>query len=461
MSLQSGEYALVNYGIDNPYLHGFIRELAPAWLDHVALVSGIAPPARENGFSWCDLGCGQGVTATILAGTNPLGRFCGIDAMPKHIDHAQRFAKQCAVNNANFQVADFGTAARTKSEGFDYIVSHGVYSWVDNKSKASLRCFIDRHLKPGGLVYISYYAMPGRAADLPFQRLVRAIGHTLPGDSATACAAALDIVDKFIALKAPALLASPFAFWMKEQPEFRSYLSHDLMATNWDPLCVTEVRAEMRSIGLEPVGSARFIENYNSLVLGSAERELLASIADENTRELARDYLINQFFRLDVFVRKGRRLDEQERRERLLRSTFALTRPASLIEYSAITPAGRLKLDNAVARSIVAALVSGPMPLINVATRAATDPQDILASALVLCATKILRPVESGRAEVARINDAIRQRLNGPEEILHLALPYGTTLKINDALRAILQEREHSEQDKVLEWQSFLKVCLP
>ena len=48
-----------------------------------------------------------------------------------------------------------------------------------------------------------------------------------------------------------------------------------------------------------------------------------------------------------------------------------------------------------------------------------------------------------------------------PEEILHLALPYGTTLKINDALRAILQEREHSEQDKVLEWQTFLKVCLP
>jgi hypothetical protein len=62
------------YVTDVPYVHVFTRELAPAWLDHVALVAGFAPPVREKGFAWCDLGCGQGFTAMVLAATNPSGR---------------------------------------------------------------------------------------------------------------------------------------------------------------------------------------------------------------------------------------------------------------------------------------------------------------------------------------------------------------------------------------------------
>src|SRR5215471_16099110 len=80
------------YATDVPYARTFIRELAPAFLDHVAIVSGFMPPARDGGFAFCDLGCGQGVTTVILAATNPLGRFYGIDAMPSHIQHARRFA---------------------------------------------------------------------------------------------------------------------------------------------------------------------------------------------------------------------------------------------------------------------------------------------------------------------------------------------------------------------------------
>ena len=70
------------YTIDIPYLRDFKPMLAPAWLDHVALVVGIEPPDRRGGFTWCDLGCGQGVTAAILAATHPMGAFYGIDAMP-------------------------------------------------------------------------------------------------------------------------------------------------------------------------------------------------------------------------------------------------------------------------------------------------------------------------------------------------------------------------------------------
>src|SRR5919197_5341824 len=98
------------YGADIPYLRDFKPMLAPAWLDHVALVGGVTPPARERGFAWCDLGCGQGVTAAILAATHPAGSFHGIDAMPAHIEHATRLAAEADAPNARFHAADFASA---------------------------------------------------------------------------------------------------------------------------------------------------------------------------------------------------------------------------------------------------------------------------------------------------------------------------------------------------------------
>src|SRR5262245_17240386 len=159
----------VDYAVDIPYAFVFTRELAPAWLDHVALSAGFQAPVRERGFTWCDLGCGQGISAALFAATHPAGQFYGIDAMPAHIEHAQRFAEEAGIGNVHFHSTDFAEAADIAFEGFDYIVAHGVYSWVDEATQAAMRRFIDRHLKPGGLVYISYNAMPGRAPDLPFQ----------------------------------------------------------------------------------------------------------------------------------------------------------------------------------------------------------------------------------------------------------------------------------------------------
>ena len=176
--------ALAGYVTDIPYMRGFKPMLAPAWLDFVALLGGVRPPAREDGFAWCDLGCGQGVTAAILAATHPAGEFHGIDAMAVHIEHAAGLAAEAEATNAHFLAADFAAALDHKLPRFDYIVAHGVYSWVDAVSRAQLRRFIDRRLQSGGLVYISYNALPGWTGDLPFQYLARAWADKAHGDSA-------------------------------------------------------------------------------------------------------------------------------------------------------------------------------------------------------------------------------------------------------------------------------------
>jgi SAM-dependent methyltransferase len=448
------------YITDVPYAWPFAKELAPAWLDLVALLSGFEPPSRAGGFSWCDLGCGHGLTASILAATHSNGRFCGIDFNASHIDGAKRFANECEIDNVDFHHADFSTAIESVVGGFDYIVCHGVYSWVDKESQNALLQFVERHLNPGGFFYVSYYAMPGRAADLPFQRLVRALGLTFAGDSATRCAGAIEIVHALTELKAPALNSSPMAMRLKRHPETfdLAYLPHEFMSNNWDPLCVTDVRAAMRNIGLDPVGSAKLMENFDSFVLGEAARKTLAAIADPDARELARDFLINQSFRRDVFARHGSTLDENGRRSRLLATAFALTRPANMVKYERKTPAGHLRYDNPIASEIVGALARGPRPLTDICADFALASADALASALVLAAAGAICPVERQHLPVGKLNEAIVRRFGGPEEIRFLALPCGTALPINDDLLPLVNGRETRGAGDSGEWSDFLSA---
>jgi SAM-dependent methyltransferase len=452
-------FQTTGYITDVPYAWHFARELAPAWLDMVAVVSGIEPPSRER-FSWCELGCGYGLTPAILAATHPGGRFYGIDFNAAHIESANRFAVECEIENIEFHHADFSTAIESVAGGFDYIVLHGVYSWVDKQAQNALLRFIDRHLNPGGLVFVSYNAIPGRAADLPFQRLVRALGLTLSGDSATRCSDAIEIVHTLTELKALALIRSPMATGLLTNPETynRSYLPHELMSGNWDPLCVTDVRATMRAVGLEPVGSARLMENFDSFVLGQAARKSLLAISDRDARELARDFLINQSFRRDVYIRDGRVLDEDGRRSRLLAVVFALSRPANMVEYASKTPAGHLRYDNAAARTIVAALAHGVRSLADICAESALGPDDILANALVLSATGAIRPVERHHLPVKKLNEAIGRRFGGPEEIPFLALPCGTALPVIEEMLPLFNVSETRPARDGGGWADFLSA---
>ncbi len=425
------EFSSSVYVSDVRYARNFIRETAPAWLDHVALVSGFEPPVRDRSFTWCDLGCGAGVTAAILAATHPTGSFHGIDAMPIHMEDARRLRRDSAIPNVHFHTANFSSAAALDLPPFDYIVSHGVYTWVGPEARRTWLDFIDRHLKPNGLVYVSYNALPGRAADLPFQRLVRTLGDKLPGDTNQRMTAALEIAGSMMALSPPAITASAMAQRCRDDAGKLdlSYLAHELMVQHWEPLCVTDVRAELASIGLKPAGSATLVDNYDRFMLGRAARGILAKIADPDARELARDVFINQSFRRDVYIRGGERIGEPDRSQRLMNSRFFLSVPADSVEYGFSTPAGNVKLDNRAARHIVKELASGPRRLADL-TSTEIPAQDLLANAVALTAAGTLWPVEATDAPVEAINSAIRRRAGTPDEVRFQALPFGTAIGV-------------------------------
>lgn len=431
-----GSHSATGYVNDVPYTYHFARELTPAWLDFVATLSGFEAPAPTGRFAWCELGCGQGLTAAILAATHPNGEFHAIDAYEPHVERARQLSASAGVTNLTLHATDFDAATDLDLPCFDYIVAHGVYTWIDSQGRADMRRFIDRWLKPGGLVLVSYNAMPGWASDAPFQYLLREVAEHRGGNSVEQFVDGMKVIEALAAAGAPSLLASVMVSGVLEQlrkelPD--SYFSHEFLPTAWQPLYVTQVRGDMAGIGLTPIGSATIRENFDTFVLTPAARDALAAIADADLRELARDYFLNQRFRRDVFAREPRRIGEADRAWRLSAYVFDLQRPADQVEAAMGTDAITPSVDNDAARAIVAALRTGPKRLTDIGSEHSFGG-DLLATALALCAANEIRPVNATWADVETLNKALAGHIGAANPVRFVALPCGTAVAVAPAL---------------------------
>ena len=101
-------------------------------------------------------------------------------------------------------------------------------------------------------------------------------------------------------------------------------------------------------------------------------------------------------------------------------------------------------------------LASGPASLDHIIGEAGFQAQDVLTNILAICAAGAVWSVEPGRAAVSTLNEVIRRRLGGPEEIRYLVLPCGTAVAIDDALLVLLKEQGPARAHRRGSWQFFL-----
>jgi SAM-dependent methyltransferase len=441
---------LISYVSEIPYVSEFTSELSPDWLDFVAVVNGIEPPDRDERFAWCELGCGLGVTANVLAAANPNAVFVGIDALPAHIASAQALSNAAGTSNLRLHELDFEAAVEVGFPPFQYIVAHGVYAWIDKRASDALRRFISRHLAPDGLVYISYNAMPGWAANAPFQHLISAFAARNIGCIRDRFDVAARKIQELTQAGAPPLRASTIATEWHEYAEKRepAYLIHEYLAPAWRPLYVDQVRQDMREIALSPAGSAILVENFDSLVLRRTAREALREIEDSDLRELARDYFLVQNFRRDVFTASSRRLDVENRRARLLNTHFARLRPAEAVALTMQTQAGSISFDNAVARTLVASSSIRGCKLRDLPG----NESDLVANALALCCARGFWPAETSARDMTQLNEALFRNTGG--DAAYYALPFGTALRFS---RRFVEALRHGNTPEAASWNSFLR----
>jgi SAM-dependent methyltransferase len=410
------------YVTDVPYARRFVRELSPAWLDFTALICGFQPPPRENGFAWCELGCGHGVTPALLGASYPAGRFHGIDLMPQHVGFAESLCRDAGIINAAFHALDFAAAQSLDLPRFDFIVAHGVYTWIDAAAQADLIGFVDKYLKPGGLLYLSYDSLPGWAGDMPLQHLLRILTDHAQGDSIARLDGADRIITALQNLGADVLRLGAMG---REWEELRnklppSYFVHQFLPPAWKPLYVTALRQAVSGIGLTPIGSATVRENVDAFTLDRTARELVAAASDPDLRELLRDYLLMKRFRRDVFGRDVPRLDETAARDRICSGTFMLAQPQDTT----------IPFNQPAAQAILALLETGPASPIALAENGhAIDA--LVAQIIALASAGRIWPIDADAdaAGIERINTVLRRRIGTPDEIGFIMLPGGMAIE--------------------------------
>ena len=424
------------YNADIAYTHGAYRELSPGFLAYVCLLNGIRPPRIDRPFRYCELGCGQGMTLNILAATHPQGRFVGIDFNPLHIAGARRLAEDAGLDNVVFRERSFQdvaaeTASADDDEGFDFITLHGVYSWISPENRQAVVDILERRLKPGGVVYLSYNSLPGWGPLVPLQKLMLAHAAANPARSDHQFDAALGFLNRLNEAGAGyfAVNAAAGQHLATIASQDRRYLTHEYLNSHWEPLGHAQVAKELARAKLAYACSATIAQNFDDLAVRPALRAILAEITDPTLAETARDLAVNQVFRRDIFVRGPERMPAREAAAELRRLAFTLLVPREKASLSIPVPLGELRHDPALG-PVFDALAAGTPTLAGIEAMPELAQHDFgtLSRFVALLVSSqqahpVAAPSEEGRAASRRLNAAIARRMMIDESLLFLAAP--------------------------------------
>ena len=356
------------YIVDTEYTAGFYRDLTPRLLQFVAIMQNVEPPSQDESYQYMELGCGQGVSTNLIAACNPRGNFTAHDFNPTHVRNAMALSQDAAVANVTFFEKSFKELLDMDLPEYDYITLHGVYSWVSQANRTEIVEFIRKKLKPGGIVYVSYNAMPGWNAFAPVRRLIAeyaAYNPQAPGGMPGVLRNALDVVGKLKDNGARFFVENPAANRrldrLREHPP--NYLVHEYLNREWSLHYYADVVRAMEDAKLSYVGSTSILENIPEFAVPVKAREILGGITNRVFQETIIDFFVNKGFRRDVFMRGVSVLSPQSRLDRLkgLRFGSVVRRKDCRMEQE--VPAGKVTFREQFWGPILDALEDGPQTL--------------------------------------------------------------------------------------------------
>lgn len=300
------------YVMDVAYPPHFHKEIQPVWLASLVQFLGATAPNIAKPYSYCELGCGMGINLLVAAATNPLGQFIGVDANDKALAIGRAAAKSVGLTNVHFVHADFAHFAQSNNLFFDFVVSHGVWSWIAPHQQRHILQLVAKHLKPKGLFYLHYMCHPGATPMVPIQALLSDLAKQLPGTSERKLATALDFVSQLDLAGAfvdqPQLSDKIRA--LKSKPS--SYLAHDFLTDHWTPFHSVDVHRLVAQTGMTYLGSANPFDNLDNLSVPGALQPLISNLASPALRERVKDIARNQHQRNDLFQRAPQPLAQQD-----------------------------------------------------------------------------------------------------------------------------------------------------
>lgn len=423
------------YVADTEYTPGFYRELTPALLSFVALAHGQSAPDVNSPLTYCELGCGKGYSTNLLAAANPHIEFYANDFNPTHIVGARKLAAEAGSPNVHFLDHSFEEfLVEPTLPAFDIIALHGIYSWINAENRAVIVEFVRRKLKPGGFVYVSYNCLPGWSAAAPLRHLMYLHGQAQGGPTLGRVEPALAFLEKLEAANAGYFRGSPAlkdrVQKLKAQP--KNYLAHEYMNDNWTLFYHSDVAAEFGEAKVSFLGSAHVLDAIDSISITAEQRQILSEIQNVAFRETVRDYMVNQQFRRDIFVRGPSAQPLSEGQATWNRLRFALTTARDDVPTKLAVAQGEVTLDQTVHAPLLAALNAGPQTFAQLAAMpefSSVGPNPLRQAIAVLIGAGHVQPCIGGENEALRrerskaFNAAILERARSQGDMSALASP--------------------------------------
>lgn len=247
-----------------PYLSQPIEWTAPERLALASLLHG-GPRLPLADYRVLELGCGNGANLLPLAYYRRHARFVGVDGSGAAIATAKTRQAELGLSNLHFIHADFADAAERLEGPFDFILVHGVVSWVPEQARDALLALCARHLRTGGLVYVNYNARPGWNVRGMVRDLL--LAQTASAGGLRARAERAQEVSRTLASALGAAGDHPWARLMEREFRFvfendLSYVAHEYLAADNHAYWRSEFLGLARKLGLQYVADADF--NYVS-----------------------------------------------------------------------------------------------------------------------------------------------------------------------------------------------------
>jgi len=235
-----------------------------------------------------ELGCCDGGNLVPLALAYPESRFVGLDLSVRQVEAGR--AEVAALGLPNLELRHASILDVDPGWGaFDYVLCHGVYSWVPADVRRKILAVARENLAPAGVAYVAYNTYPGWHVGVTVREWLRRAG----GDLARA-RAALDSLRKSMADD-----ASPHgrqlharAEELANRPDY--YLAHEYLAEENEPVWFHEFVARADAAGLRFLSEAHPATSEVALLPEPSRRALADNLL---CREQTLDILRNRTFR--------------------------------------------------------------------------------------------------------------------------------------------------------------------
>jgi SAM-dependent methyltransferase len=336
------------YVTDIAYTYGYYPELNPLRMSLALLESSWAVPSVATA---CELGFGQGLSINIHAAATGVDWY-GTDINPSQVNFAQNLAGSSArINLFEDSFAEF--SARADLPDFDFIGLHGIWSWIDDANRALIVDFLRRKLKVGGVLYISYNTMPGWATMVPLRDLLTAHSEVMsvPGQGLVSrIDQALEFVGKLMATNPLFATANPNIVKRVEalRGQDRNYLAHEYFNRDWAPMSFARMAEWLAPAKLSFACSAQYHDLVDTVNLQPAQQQIITEIPDPIFRQTVRDFMTNQQFRKDYWIKGPRKLSQLEQHEALMAHPVVLATPREAVPLKFAGAVGEVAMQEAV-----------------------------------------------------------------------------------------------------------------